>query len=264
MLDHGKLRLTTSPLLYRCDPIWSWRESALSESALLLVLDGRGSIRIEDKERALRKGVCLFLRPGLSIEVTQRPAYPLFIFLARFEMLDQRGAPHTPHGFTAAPRPILVRDIRRLESMADLVFSYSLRASPGSESLVIDSLSLLMRIVLEESRRGAASFDANVYEALQSIEQDLARKWSVSDLAQIAQQSPRKFARSFRSMMGEPPIRYVIRRRMAEARRQIQLSSLPISEIAANLGYPDAGLFRELFEKHVGSRPESTREGRSF
>lgn len=263
ILSHGKLRFTSSPLLYHCEPIWSWRVDSLSEYALLLVLGGRGEITIQEKRFELRKGICFFLKPGTRIEADQLPTYPLFLFLARFEILDTNGDSVLPSQLTNASKQVFIRNMRNLEALAELIVSCG-QNSKHDDGLLTDSLNLLIRLIVEEANRDAGSFDSKAYEALQAIEHDLAHKWTIRELASAAGQSPSRFARVFRKMMNEPPIQYVIRRRMDEARRQIQQSSLSIEEIAINLGYNDLPLFRKLFYKRIGLYPEALRDNRNF
>ncbi len=263
ILRNGKLRLTAPPTLYRCEPIWSWRVPSMQEYGLLLTLDGRGQISINGERHPLRQGVCLFIRPGSKIEAEQNPAYPLFLFIARFDILDEKGFNLAPSSLVEPPSCIFIINTRGLETLAELIASRS-NSNSEADSLTHDALNMLIRMLVEEATRHSGSFHAQAYEALRAIENDLARKWTVAELALEAGLSRRVFARAFKLMMSEPPIQYVIRRRMEEAKRQIQQSSLPIEEIAINLGYPDLGLFGELFRKRIGHSPEELRVNRPF
>lgn len=259
ILEHGKLRLTTPPVLYHCEPIWSWNVDSLPEHALLLTLEGRGQLTVNGAASDLRQGICYFLKPGSKVAAQQNPSYPLFLFLARFDILDTNGK------LAALPpgeRPfhsVFIRKVRSLETLAELVVSHR-----TNDPLFQDAINMLIRLLVEEAARHAGDFDSNAYEALHAIENDLARKWTVAALAREAQMPRGAFARSFRRMMNEPPIHYVIRRRMEEAKRQIQQSSLSIEEIAINLGYSDLSYFRKLFLERIGYPVESIRENREF
>lgn len=256
LLSHGKLRLTTSPVLYHCEPIWSWRVDSLPDHALLLILDGRGKLVVDGQHSDLRQGLCYFLKPESSIEAQQNPSYPLFLFLARFDILDTDDRLIQDSTISES---VFIRNVRNLEALAELVASRK-----NDDPLFADAMNMLIRLLVEEASHRSGNFDSKAYEALRAIENDLARKWTVADLAAEAAMSPGTFARSFRRMMSEPPIHYVIRRRMEEAKRQIQQSSLPIEEIAINLGYNDVSFFRELFVSRLGQTPESLRKGRAL
>lgn len=263
LIRHGRLQLTATPTLYRCEPIWSWTVDALPDYALLLTLEGRGVVNVNGKAQPLRQGVCLFLKPTARIEAEQNPSYPLFLFIARFEILDTSGQPLPPSQLAAPENGILIQNTRHMESLADLIASRS-NNHGGEDPLTKDAINMLLRLLVEGATRNSGSFDSRAYEALRAIEADLARKWTISKLAKEAGLSPGAFARAFTRMMSEPPIHYVIRRRMEEAKRQIQQSSLPIEEIAINLGYNDFSFFRDLFRRRVGCAPEDFRAGRAF
>lgn len=263
LLEHGRLQLTAAPTLYRCEPIWSWSVRSLSDYALLLTLGGRGEIAVDGVVQQLRKGVCLFLRPTCRIDAQQNPSYPLFLFIARFEFLDHQENPISPANLPSPPQVVLIQNTRHLESLADLIVSRSDSRSTD-DPLTHDAINMLLRLLVENASRHAGKFDPRAYEALRAIENDLARKWTIAALAKEAGVSPGVFARAFSKMMGEPPIHYVIRRRLEEAKRQIQQSSLSIEEIAINLGYNDLSFFRALFRRRVGYQPEELRSNRAF
>lgn len=254
ILDQGQLELTAAPILYRCEPIWSWRVESLPEHAILVIFEGRGKLTVDSRSIDLRQGLCFLLKPGTKIEAQQTPSYPLFLFLAQFKILDTVNAP-APNG--SSFDSLFIRNARYLEPLAQLVASRNL-----NDPLFNDAIKMFVRLILSEANLHSGSFDSQTYEALRAIENDLAHKWTIAKLADAANMSPRRFARSFKRMMHEPPIHYVIRRRMEEAKRQIQQSSLPIEEIAINLGYDNHSHFRELFQSRIGQTPESLRIGR--
>ncbi|MBK1877489.1 helix-turn-helix domain-containing protein [Pelagicoccus mobilis] len=258
ILDRGKLELTSAPILYRCEPIWSWRVDSLPGHAILLILDGRGKLTVDGTPIDLRQGLCFFLKPGAKIEAQQNPSYPLFLFLAQFENLNTVPKAQEEEE-DINYESLFIHNARNLETLAELVASRE-----PQDALFDDAIRMLIRLIVSEANHNAGNFDPNAYEALYAIENDLARKWTIADLAAEAKMSATSFARSFKRMTSEPPIHYVIRRRMEEAKRKIQQSSLPIEEIAINLGYDDFSFFRQLFQKRLGQTPESLRVGRTI
>jgi AraC-like DNA-binding protein len=53
---------------------------------------------------------------------------------------------------------------------------------------------------------------------------------------------------------------YIINRLMTEARRLLQLSELPVSEIAWKLGFGDSSYFIRLFRNETGISPLAFRK----
>ena len=82
------------------------------------------------------------------------------------------------------------------------------------------------------------------------IEANLSRDVSLAELAELAGLSRFHFARSFKRSTGLPPHQYLLRQRIERAKELLALGRLPVSEIAASVGFagpaPLARTFRRL------------------
>jgi len=67
--------------------------------------------------------------------------------------------------------------------------------------------------------------------------------------------APRTFSRRFKDATGMTPLAYVQKLRVESARRLLEASSLPVSEIAAQVGYGDVSHFSHVFQREVGLSP---------
>ena len=70
------------------------------------------------------------------------------------------------------------------------------------------------------------------------------------------------FRRRFRAATGTPPHEYVLQSRVAEARRLLGETDLPIKSIARQLGYNDVYFFSRQFRKFAGVPPALFRRSR--
>jgi AraC-like DNA-binding protein len=70
------------------------------------------------------------------------------------------------------------------------------------------------------------------------------------------------FRRRFRELMHVPPHEYVLRSRVAEARRRLAETDEPIKTIAARLGYGDVYFFSRQFKRFTGVPPALFRKSR--
>lgn len=88
------------------------------------------------------------------------------------------------------------------------------------------------------------------------IKQFLENTWQKThDLDQLARShglSPSVFRRIWNQLVGIPPHRYVIERRMIHARQMLAETAMNISEIAYAVGYDDPLYFSRLFRKTTG------------
>jgi AraC family transcriptional regulator len=92
------------------------------------------------------------------------------------------------------------------------------------------------------------------------IQAHLAQAISLTQLAAVGQTSPAHFARLFKHATGLAPHRYVIVRRMEEAKRLLSETEVSLSEIALQVGCADQSHFSALFRRHVGMTPKAYRD----
>ena len=127
-----------------------------------------------------------------------------------------------------------------LMRLSALLAHSAMRAAPSGESKVRLSPHL---------RRRIAAF----------IEDHLAEDLSLCRLAEVASLSPFHFARAFRHDMGDPPHRYVLRRRIARAEEMIRDTKAPLSEIAHACGFSSQSRLNDAFAREVGTSPRVVR-----
>jgi transcriptional regulator GlxA family with amidase domain len=90
----------------------------------------------------------------------------------------------------------------------------------------------------------------------------LTEPLDVAAMARHAGVSPRTFARRFRGETGTTPLRWLLARRVLEARRLLEESDLSIDEVAWRAGFGTAASLREHFRRATARTPSGYR--RSF
>lgn len=92
------------------------------------------------------------------------------------------------------------------------------------------------------------------------IQAHLAQELSLATLAAVAQTSPAHFARLFKHATGLAPHQYVIRSRMAHARRLLAATDVSLIDIGLQVGCADQSHFTALFRTHVAQTPKAFRD----
>jgi AraC family transcriptional activator FtrA len=87
----------------------------------------------------------------------------------------------------------------------------------------------------------------------------LAEPLDVAAMARHAGVSPRTFARRFREETGTTPLRWLLGRRVLEARRLLEDSDLPIDDVAWRAGFGTAASLREHFRRATATTPTAYR-----
>lgn len=95
-----------------------------------------------------------------------------------------------------------------------------------------------------------------VYEALAY---DLARGWTMSDLARIAHLSERQLARVYSDAYGKTPLAHLVLLRVQEMSRLLRETDLSIGEIAQSVGWRSRSHASETFRRATGISPQRYR-----
>lgn len=141
---------------------------------------------------------------------------------------------------------------------------------PGS-ALVAQDLAHMMLVSalrgqpVEGLRSGAgwalALTDKHLSMAITAIHEDPARRWTIRDLGAQAGLSRAAFAARFKRIVGEAPMHYLARWRMALACDRLERTGDPVSAIATALGYESESAFSTAFKRVVGRSPRAHRVG---
>ena len=90
---------------------------------------------------------------------------------------------------------------------------------------------------------------------LQLIQERLAEDLTLEELAAAAGISRSHFARLFKSTMGVTPHQFVLDQRIAEARRLLEGTLMPLVDIAASTGFASQSHLCSAMRRHLGFPP---------
>jgi AraC-like DNA-binding protein len=88
-----------------------------------------------------------------------------------------------------------------------------------------------------------------------TIDREYAGELDVEALARLVHVSPDHLIRSFRSVYGETPHRYLQRRRIERAMFLLRTTDLDVTEVCLAVGFTSLGTFSALFSSVVGRSP---------
>jgi AraC-like DNA-binding protein len=97
--------------------------------------------------------------------------------------------------------------------------------------------------------------DPVVSRALALLHGPGSHRWTADKLAREAGASRSVFAERFRTVMGEPPMRYLSQRRLQFAAQKLQESRDAIRAIALDAGYESEAAFSRAFKRAFGQPP---------
>jgi len=110
---------------------------------------------------------------------------------------------------------------------------------------------------LETARNGclAAIRDPQIGQALVLLHTHPAESWTVALLARRVAVSRSLFAAKFAHLVGEPPLRYLKRLRLAAAALRLRSTDNKLDAVANDAGYESAASFTKAFKNYLGMPP---------
>jgi len=88
-----------------------------------------------------------------------------------------------------------------------------------------------------------------------TLDRDYDQDLDVEALARLVHVSPDHLIRTFRSVFGETPHRYLQRRRVERAMFLLRTTDLDVTEVCLAVGFTSLGTFSRMFSAVVGQSP---------
>jgi len=160
------------------------------------------------------------------------------------------------------PALIHIRGAQRLSLLVQLVADEAHDQRAGRDLVLTRLVDVLLVEALRSTSdqhsppgllRGLA--DARIALAMQHMHGDLARSWTVAQLAKEVALSRSAFFDRFTRTVGLPPMEYLLAWRMAVAKDLLREQDVALAEIAGRVGYGSASTFSTAFSRHVGVPP---------
>jgi AraC family transcriptional regulator, alkane utilization regulator len=142
--------------------------------------------------------------------------------------------------------------------------------APGSEAVVSRLADALLAQALRVAVAGppdagngaqapGALRDPQIAAAVRLIHSQPQRPWTVGQLAAEVALSRSAFAARFHQLVGEPPMRYLIRARLGHAAGLLHSTDSSLAEIARRTGYGSEFSFSRAFKRVFGVPPGAYR-----
>jgi AraC-like DNA-binding protein len=160
------------------------------------------------------------------------------------------------------PEVVHLQSAERLSILVRLVGDETGERRAGRDLV----LTRLVEVLLIEALRAAPAddappgllrglADAQLAQAMRQMHGQLARAWTVAQLAKTAALSRSAFFARFTRTVGMPPMEYLLAWRMAVAKDLLRRDECGLAEVAERVGYGSASTFSTAFSRHAGQAP---------
>lgn len=237
---------------------WSNMVEQAGHHVLIVVTGGTGSVMIGDDSYELSSGCALYIPMHtpfrMETEAGMRSYWFHFSCHAHASAVSCEELARIPGMDTFYPPQ---GETHFVVQSAEKILSYWLHPySEGqvlSDAALLDALARLLLVAHAKERE--ASPDAVVQEAERFIQAHARQALSLEMISQHVGMSKYHLTRKFTKAYGVSPVQYHTRVRMQHAKRLLALRTMPVKEVAAQLGYSSLHAFSRAFHREVGVPP---------
>lgn len=157
--------------------------------------------------------------------------------------------------------PLTEAQTVRLERLYDVLYSELTAGNDdGAHHLLMALLTLVQQFLSAAAQDGSRGENVFAQRIKDYIDRHFAEDFSLQSMADALHVSPYYLAHVCKDVTGYSPLQYVLRRRIGEAQTLLITTELPVTRIAAQVGYDNPSHFNAQFSKAVGMSPRTFRK----
>jgi AraC family transcriptional activator of mtrCDE len=164
---------------------------------------------------------------------------------------------------TTCDGPDAARMRRLIAAIKDEIESERAGVSAIATDLASALFVMVVRVHFERERAGNGLLGLLAHRqagrAVVAMLEDLAQPWTLDALAARANASRASLVRMFQKLAQMPPLEFLSELRLELAQRKLATSSLPLGEIAAEIGYQSESAFSRAYRRRFGVPPGEAR-----
>jgi len=228
---------------------------------LMYCVDGTGDLSAGSYQDIIQAGDFILLPPGVAHHYAAHSSAPWSLFWCHFRGQQAR-AFYQHIGFEENEAVLkglndaaLVASFRSLMGIASSGYGLTVFLHAANQLRQIMTLA-------ERLRRRSLRHESvdSIDEVRRFMRENLHRRLSLDELAQVGRLSKYHFNRKYKELTGYSPLQHFSHLKVEQACLLLDSSSLHISEIAFRLGYDDPLYFSRVFRKVTGLAPSEYRQ----
>ncbi len=236
--------------------------------SMIYILSGACTYNINDTLYHVKKGDMIICNPGVYHGKIINSGEEIMEFHIGLTNIALEGLPKN-HLISCGTCPVIV--ITRLEQ--DILKCYSdifleqEKPEAGSEALLKIYVMALVVTFLRATgtdipSRKVPDFSFETYDKaiivntlVSFINENYMKEITLDTISKNMYLSPAYISKVFKEEMGESPINYLIKVRLAKAHELLLAGGIPIKAVARSVGYDDAYHFSKLYKKYYNEPP---------
>lgn len=241
----------------RCEPGYAWGPGLRDHFLIHHVISGEGGFTADGVTRPLTAGETFIVYPSSVVSYQADRANPWEYCWVGFngadaQVLIGQTLFRRDHPVARFPEPAAV------EAAITAIYR-ACGSSAAAELRAIGSLYVFLALLTEYSDCPAVRDSSLEYveTAIRFIAHNYSRSLDVGAIAAHVGVSRSHLYRVFMQNIGASPNEYLTRFRISQACELLEHSALPVSAVAASVGYDDPLYFSRVFKKVTGQPPSA-------
>ncbi len=240
----------------QCPPGYTWGPGLRDHFLIHHVISGKGVYTVDGVTHQISKGDTFIIYPSAMVSYTADIEEPWEYCWVGFQgaeaklLLSQTPFTHT--------QPVAhFEDVQPIQDAITAIYR-AVGDSAASELRAIGQLYLFLALLIEQAGTPPPPDNPSkeyVETAVRFIAHNFSRAVDTSDIASSVGISRSHLYRVFMKHLEIPPNEYLTRFRISHACELLEHSNLPISAVAASVGYDDQLYFSRVFKKITGNPP---------
>jgi AraC-like DNA-binding protein len=251
-------------------------ERIIFDHELVLITEGRGEWVLAGARRQFAEHDLLFIPPFVPHSFNAAGDRPVEHIAVHFDFAPgcppaARGLARRPpyrvrftHGLEIASQRRLFAGHRIARALGDIVAAHASGQILGAAQASVHLAGVLLALLAGPPKAGRAARSPlhalRVQSVVRYMRENLALPVDHTALARVSGLSPSRLQALFREVTGYPPLDYLRRLRVEEARRLLADARLSVKEVAARTGFRDTSHFSKVFRRVDGLAPAHYRD----
>jgi len=244
-----------------CYPGWSVPNRTIMDQELVLIIGGKGSFYIDQKEYPVQPGMLFYFYPELPHSANTGFDPPMHFLAAHFLFTAEE---YNGKDWVLKQDSLLpLKPVQQLSSWENSLRIFKELHRTWSQKIVgyqWKSNILLQQLFFEIIQDQIFPKESHtnmrrIQQAIDYIKKYYSSPLSVQDLSSLCGISQGYFTEIFKSVTGKTPIEYIHQIRIDKSKELLLNTPLKIKEIAAKTGFKDEFYFSRIFKKIEGCSP---------
>lgn len=247
---------------------WPSKKHSHDYLEIFIVLNGSGSLLVEQSEYKLSKNDIVFINSGLEhTEISNGPEGLEYLFFA----VDNIKFLNYPANRILPPElcPVYSYDTNVMKNPISEIIRLSESGSSVAPVIIKNYLIISLILFLQSGydfdtpqplrRNGNLQY----ISAKNYIDKNFTQKITLDDLAQQCYVSKWHLTRLFKQHTGYSPFEYINTKRLEFAKKLLRETDYSVTEISYKAGFNSSSYFSQIFKKTFDTSPESYRKIKS-